>query len=129
MDRILDAAATGPRYLSRPDIAEIAADSLRTCRGYDLHSYVAMANHVHLLVTGKIPLRKWLGPLKGFTAHEANKVLGLQGTHFRHAESYDHLVRNVSEFEKIKAYIEFNPVKAGIVSMPEEFRWSSSWAR
>jgi hypothetical protein len=44
-------------------------------------------------------------------------------------ESYDHLVRNVGEFDKIKAYIEFNPVKAGIVSKPEEFRWSSSWAR
>jgi hypothetical protein len=41
-------------------------------------------------------------------------------------ESHDHWVRNQSEFEKIRAYIENNPVKAGLVRSPEEFPWSSA---
>jgi putative transposase len=39
--------------------------------------------------------------------------------------SYDRLVRDRREFERIKRYIEMNPVNAGLVSKPEEFRWSS----
>jgi REP element-mobilizing transposase RayT len=43
---------------------------------YELHSYVVMPNHVHLLVTPRVIRGRWLGPLKGFTAHEANRILG-----------------------------------------------------
>jgi len=30
-------------------------------------------------------------------------------------ESYDHLVRNQAEFDRIRAYIENNPFRAGLV--------------
>jgi putative transposase len=65
------------------------------------------------------------GPLKGFTAHEANRLLGQRGKHFWQDESYDHLVRSDREFDRIRNYIEQNPVKAGLVVASEEFRWSS----
>ena len=46
-------------------------------------------------------------------------------------ESYDHLVRNGKEFEKIRRYIEENPVRAGLITL--EYRWSSAgratWGR
>src|ERR1700682_1709338 len=53
MDRILDRAATGPKYLAAPEIAALVVASLRDgetrfCR-YQLHSYVVMPNHVHAL--------------------------------------------------------------------------------
>jgi hypothetical protein len=35
-------------------------------------------------------------------------------------------VRNEDEFQRIVAYIERNPVKAGIVARAEEYRWSSA---
>jgi hypothetical protein len=41
--------------------------------------------------------------------------------------SYDRLVRNKAEFERIASYIEMNPVKAGLVRTPAEFPWSSAW--
>ncbi len=84
-----------------------------------------MPNHVHLLVTSKTPLPTWLRSLKGFTGHRALEMLGIRGP-FWQGESYDHLVRNDEEFSRIRRYIEWNPVKAGLVSLPEEFRWSSA---
>ncbi len=95
----------------------------RRLRRYELHSFVVMPN---LLVTPHVVATKWLGPLKGFTAHEANRILGRQGQ-FWQDECYDHLVRSGAEFERIRRYIEMNPVKAGLASAVEEYPWSSSF--
>jgi putative transposase len=64
--------------------------------------------------------------LKGATAREANLLLGRTGTPFWQGETYDHWVRNQSEWERIAAYIENNPVKAGLVARVEDHRWSSA---
>ena len=93
---------------------------------YELHTFVIMPNHVHLLATPHVTARHWLGPLKGFTAHEANPDSGLDRP-FWQAESYDHLVvRDGPEFERIRGYIEQNPVKAGLAASAEEYLWSSA---
>lgn len=94
---------------------------------YKLHSFVVMPNHVHLLATTQWPTSRWLGPLKGFTAHAANQLIGLTGP-FWQDESYDHMVRSQDEFTRIRNYIENNPVKAGLAGAPEKFRWSSAGA-
>jgi REP element-mobilizing transposase RayT len=129
MDRILDNARTGPLFLRLPQIADLVTQAVldgdRKFNRYELHAFVVMANHVHMLVTPRVVATKWLGPLKGFTAHEANGMLGRQGK-FWQDESYDHLVKSDSDFGKILGYIEQNPVTAGLVSAPEEFRWSST---
>ena len=67
-----------------------------------------------------------LKSLKGATAREANRLLGRTGEPFWQKESYDHYVRNRIEFEKIRTYIETNPVKAGLVRNPEDYPWSSA---
>ena len=85
-----------------------------------------MPNHVHLLVTLRVPFAKWLGPLKGFRAHRANELLGRTGGAFWQDESYDRLVRSDEEFERIRTYIENNPATAGLAASPEEFPWSSA---
>lgn len=94
-------------------------DGERRFQRYQLHAYVVMPNHVHVLVTPAVPASKWLAPLKGFTAHQANQLLGRQGQPFWQDESYDHLVRSEAEFDRILFYIEENPVKAGLVSEPD----------
>ncbi|MCL4850415.1 MAG: hypothetical protein KJZ78_03425 [Bryobacteraceae bacterium] len=44
-------------------------------------------------------------------------------------ESYDHVVRQEREFDKIRRYIEENPVRAGLVREASQYRWSSAgWA-
>jgi len=84
-----------------------------------------MSNHVHLLVTPLVDVSKAMHSLKRYTAHEANRTLGRTGQ-FWQRESYDRLVRDNSEFDRIKHYIENNPVKAGIASAPEDYVWSSA---
>ena len=130
MDRILDNARTGPLFLREPNIADLVTQAIldgesRFAR-YQLHAFVVMANHVHMLVTPHIVATKWLGPLKGFIAHEANGILGNHGKPFWQDESYDHLVRSDVEFGRIHEYIERNPVTAGMVPTAEKFRWSSA---
>jgi len=67
--------------------------------------------------------------LKGYTAREANRILGRTGQHFWQEESFDHWSRDEDEFFRIIAYIENNPVKAGLVTRPEDWQWSSAAER
>lgn len=87
---------------------------------------MVMANHVHVLLLPHIPPSRLLQPLKGVSAREANLILGRTGQPFWQAESYDHWVRDEEEFRRIKAYIENNPVKAGLVDYAEDYSWSSA---
>jgi REP element-mobilizing transposase RayT len=128
VDRLLDNACTGPLVLKSPEIANIVVEALqyRDQRDFQLHSFVVMANHVHLLMT---PLREVAGimhSLKRSTARECNQILGLAGRPFWQNESYDRLVRDETEFRRIVRYIESNPVRAGLVMTAEEFFWSSA---
>jgi len=133
MDRILDTARSGPRFLAQPEIADLMVEALRDgdrrFQRYQLHSFVIMPNHVHLLVTPHVVATRWLGPLKGFTAYRANQMLGRHGRPFWQDESYDHAVRSDMEFQRICGYIERNPVSAGLVTAADQFRWSSACAR
>lgn len=129
-DRYLDRTRTGPQYLRNPEIAKVVVDSIH--RGeeslgqYQLHAYAVMPNHVHLLITPKIAASRLMQSLKGFTAREANKLLGRSGQPFWQRESYDHWARNAEEFSRIKRYIEWNPVNAGLCDTPEDYAWSSA---
>ena len=93
---------------------------------YRLNAYVAMANHIHCFAHTRVELAKITHFLKRFIARQANQILGLTGQPFWQDESYDHLVRDQAEFDRIVAYIENNPVLAGLVAAPEVFLWSSA---
>ena len=53
-------------------------------------------------------------------------MLARTGNPFWQEESYDHLIRNAAEGERIRWYIEQNPVRAGLVREPCDYRWSSA---
>jgi putative transposase len=130
MDRYLDTTTTGPMHLKTESIATLVEQSIHHCAGplryYDLEAYVIMANHVHLLVLPHVPPERFLQTIKGYTAREANRLLNRTGHPFWQSEVYDHWVRDDAERERIRAYIENNPVKADLVGRPEDFRWSSA---
>ena len=133
IDRYLDTTRTGPLWLKREEIARLVVEavhrSAQELGHYDLEAYVVMANHVHLLAWPRAPASKFLHSLKGSTAREANKILGRTGQPFWQKESYDHWVRDSAELERIRHYIEQNPVKAGLVSRPQDYPWSSASGR
>ena len=130
MDRLLANANVGPTYLRTPEIAAMVVASIRYRHliDYDLHHFVVMPNHVHILVTPIEPVPKFMHSLKRFTAREANRSLGTTGRPFWQDESYDRLVRNDLEFGRIANYIERNPVDACLVTEPAHFPWSTAWS-
>jgi putative transposase len=117
LDRLLEDTRTGTFYLRQPALAHLVVEAIRynavTLGHYVWHAFVVMPNHVHLLLTPLVALPLLTKSLKGITARRANAVLKLTGKPFWQEESYDHVVRNGQEFEKIRGYIEENPVRAG----------------
>jgi putative transposase len=130
LDRKLDGAGFGPVWLRDPRIAkavENAIDEVAQSGWCVVHAYVLMPNHVHALVEPKVDLRRIPRGIKGRSARACNQLLNRTGRPFWQEESYDHWVRNAASFEKIRRYIEVNPVSAGLVKSPEEWEWSSAY--
>jgi putative transposase len=133
-------------WLKDERVAELVADSLKYRDGkvYHLKAFCIMSNHVHVVfkplldekslkeIQGSNPLKfvssiPTLGAimqsLKGYTAHEANKILNRTGQ-FWEEESYDHEVRNDEELSRIVKYVLNNPVKAGLVKDWRDWQWN-----
>jgi REP element-mobilizing transposase RayT len=127
-DQKLDRHPIGPLWLGDERIAKMIVEALlygEVKSMYRIHAFVVMPNHVHVLwtpVTAHSEIMQWL---KGTTARRANRILGRHGT-FWQDESFDHWTRNQREFDNVSAYIEFNPVSAGLVEHAEEWVWSSA---
>jgi REP element-mobilizing transposase RayT len=106
-----------------------AGEGARATPRMHLHAVVIMPNHVHLLLS---PLRDdngWpillveiLQCLKSATAHRINKLLGHSGPVWEE-ESFDHVLRSDESLKEKCEYIRQNPVKAGLVRRPEDYRW------
>jgi len=128
-----------PRWLADEHIARIVAEQIHALDGerYHLIAYCIMSNHAHITidtaehnfkpthigVTAPYPLADTLKLLKGRTARYCNQALKRSGT-FWHHESYDHVVRDQQEYERIVSYILNNPVKAGLVEKWEEWKFT-----
>ena len=132
-DRALDRRCSGPLWLRQPRIAALVAEAIQIGEGerhfYELAAWVVMPNHVHLLILPKVPVSILMRWLKGSTARSANLLLGRTGQPFWQDESYDHYARNSIQRDRIIAYIEENPVSAGLVSSAELWPWSSAGTR
>jgi putative transposase len=119
----------GPAWLSDSRVADVVVNTLRygtDVRGwYQVFAYVLMPNHMHVLVEPYIELPRITQWLKGRTARVCNRVLGRTGA-FWHQESYDHWIRSYEALEETIRYIENNPVRAGLVQSPDQWKWSSA---
>jgi REP element-mobilizing transposase RayT len=128
-DRMLDAASSGPLWLTDPEIAWHAQRAIQ--RGAELghfvlRAYVIMPNHVHVLLDPLVPVEKLMAGIKGNSARNANAKLGRTGKPFWQDESFDHWIRGPGEFARIQTYIENNPVKARLCTNPKDWPWSSA---
>jgi REP element-mobilizing transposase RayT len=83
-----------------------------------------MPNHVHVLIETMADhgIGAVVGAWKRFSARMANRLLGRSGP-FWEADYWDTYIRNERHFESTIAYIENNPVKAGLVDDPGDWPW------
>lgn len=130
-DAVLD-IGKGPDWLRNPAIAKLVVDSLRYFDGqrYELVAFCIMSNHVHVVLTplpktenDYYPLAQILHTMKGYTAGQANRLLGRTGAFWEH-ESYDHYVRDAEELGRIVLYVVNNPVKAGLITDWQLWPWT-----
>jgi putative transposase len=86
-----------------------------------IYGYVAMPEHVHLLVSEPQP--GLLADAIHYLKLSFAKRLGA-GV-FWQKRYYDRNVRDEREFGEKLRYIHRNPVKRGLVQKPEDWKWSS----
>lgn len=122
----------GSCFLRDTRVAKIVEDALLRFDGdrYTLHAWCVMPNHAHTLFTplGEFRMSKVVRSWKSFTAPECNKVLKRTGK-FWEREPFDRYIRSQRHFQNTVAYIEGNPVKAGLCKYPEDWRWGSARQR
>lgn len=94
--------------------------------GCQVHAYVLMTNHVHLLVTPskKESISRMIQYVGRHYVTYINKEYGRTGTLWegRHKGS---VISSVEYFLACSRYIELNPVRAGMVEHPRDYVWSS----
>ena len=119
----------GECHLRQPEIAGLVEGALRFFHGdrYDLRAWVVMPNHLHLLFqVQEMPMARLLVEAwKGYTAKEANRILGRKGKFWQ--EGYwDTFMRDGDHETRTRRYVENNPAKAQLVVSPKEWPWSSA---
>ena len=95
---------------------------------FELHAVVVMPDHVHLLLTpatdeqGPVSIPEIMQAIKGTSAHRINRYLGTKGRVWQD-ESFDRAMREVENVRGKIEYILANPVWAGLVKSPFDYRW------
>jgi REP-associated tyrosine transposase len=96
---------------------------------FHLYAVVVMPDHVHLVLApladanGPVSIFEIMQAIKGASAHRINQVLGRRGRVWEE-ESFDRALRREESIADKVEYILGNPVGAGLVSNPLEYRWS-----
>jgi putative transposase len=99
-----------------------------------LHVAVIMPDHVHLIFTPLVnsmkrevySLAEIMGGIKGASAQLINRELNRRGKVWQ-TESFDRVLRSSESLDAKIAYILENPVRAGLVSCWQNYRWM--WRR
>jgi putative transposase len=116
-----------PVFLSDEDRDLLNTIVARAVHNFDarLHAYCWMTNHLHLLLqVGASPLTN---PMRNIAAEYARAMqIKLRTTgHFFERRYHATLVELDSYLLELIRYIHLNPVRAGIVSQPSRYPWSS----
>jgi putative transposase len=87
--------------------------------------YVIMPNHVHFFCAPRgeandlsIFIKFW----KEWTSKKIRKACGIDVNVWQ-SEFFDHLLRSEESYEQKWNYVFNNPVRAGLVKEPKEWRW------
>ena len=94
--------------------------------GCRIHAYVLMTNHVHLLASSSTAdaMGAMMKALGQRYAQYVNRTYRRSGTLWE-GRVRSCLTQEENYFLACQRYIELNPVRAGMVGHPGEYRWSS----
>jgi putative transposase len=130
-DEVLSSARTffattktsmGRRLLLSERNAELLIDVLRSyvaTRRFELHGFVVMPDHVHLLMTvaSDMSIEKAMQLIKGGFSYRLKKEFAYLGEVWQHGFS-EVRVDDKESVARFREYIAQNPVKAGLADSP-----------
>jgi putative transposase len=92
----------------------------------DVHAWVLMTNHVHLLCTPQkeFAVSKMMQSLGRSDVRYFNYSYGRSGTLWE-GRFKSCLIESESYLLEVYRYIELNPIRAGMVDQPSDYSWSS----
>ena len=116
-------------FQSHP-LCDLLLDLIRESRAkgrFEVHEFVFMRDHVHLLLTpaANVSLEKAMQFIKGGFSYRAKRELNVNGEVWQKGYN-ERRVRNAGEYAREVEYIWMNPVKARIVERPEDYLYSSA---
>ena len=116
-------------YKTDEDFQRYADLLLKYKKKYHLKIYgwCLMSNHSHLIIGGD-SLSKAMHGLNVSYAIYFRRIYGGVG-HFWQDRFKSYVIEKDRYLLNSITYIEYNPVRAGIVSRPEDYKWSSHCAR
>lgn len=125
-DAILD-AGRGECLLRDPRCAQIVQDELLKHDDvrYRLLAWCVMPNHVHVVIEQQADLAGTVRRWKSWTARRINEALGRTGRLWRR-EYFDRFARSQGHLAVMIAYVEANPVAAGLAAEENGWPWSSA---
>ncbi|MBI4465993.1 MAG: transposase [Acidobacteria bacterium] len=94
---------------------------------YQLHAFVLMPDHFHVLITptSNVTLERAVQYIKGGSARRLGEELRLRFPVWQRGFS-DHRIRDTEDYQNHVYYIEQNPVKERLVKVVNEYPWSSA---
>jgi len=108
--------------------AELFLETLQHYRRekkYIIHAFVAMPDHIHLLLSPRdISLERALQLIKGGFSHRLDSKFPVWQRGFT-----DRRMRDREDFLKHLDYIHDNPVRARLWARPEDFPFSSAFTK
>jgi len=114
-------------YISEYDYEKFLEYLLKAKEKYNfyLYAYCLMNNHYHLLVETKLPnLSRIMQYINTSYSVYYNKKRNRCG-HVFQGRYKSIIVDGDSYFLELTRYIHLNPVRAGMIKTPEEYKWSS----
>ena len=115
----------GRRLLQSERNADLLIDVLRSLVAefrFQLHDFVIMPDHIHLLLTVEdgMTIEKAMQYIKGRFSHRLSQESGYKGEVWQRGFT-EVQVMNQRDFEAHRAYIAENPVKAGFAASIDEY--------
>lgn len=119
-------------YFATERLAEIVLDALlfgQRKGWYGLIAFAIMPDHLHLiLLPEKKNTSNIMASIKGFTARKIHETIRSDRTIWQKS-FFDYVLESPEQIRSKIRYIEFNPVKHGLVDDPGEYRFSSAGTR
>ena len=108
--------------------AKLFLETLQSYRGkrYQLHEYVLMPDHFHVLITPEATLERAVQFIKGGFSFRAKKDLGSSMEIWQRGFS-DHRIRDREGFDIHIGYIYRNPVGKGLVERVMDYPYCSAF--